>query len=81
MASPGASRSRRVSQPGVAREGDPTGCGDVWGSALFAGLLNGKNLDEAMEEANRMAMRNFIHKGADGLHHHLTGRLAGGTPR
>ena len=81
MASPGAATSRRVLSSSAPEQGDPTGCGDVWGATLFARLLSGDPLESAMAEANRMALRNYRHKGADGLHHHLTGRLAGEARR
>lgn len=62
--------------------GDSTGCGDVWGSALFARLLAGESLEGAMEQANGMAARNLGHSGADGLAHHLVpaSGTGGGEP-
>ena len=56
--------------------GDPTGCGDVWGATLLAGLLRGDQLDPAMAQANRVAAKNVTHRGASGLHRHLRGRLS-----
>jgi sugar/nucleoside kinase (ribokinase family) len=53
--------------------GDPIGCGDVWGSTVFARLLAGDPIEDAMREGNRMAGRNVRHHGARGLHHHLAG--------
>ncbi len=70
------SRSGRVPLGGMARDGDPTGCGDVWGATVFARLLAGDGLDNAMAEANRLAGLNVIHRGARGLFRHLTGRLS-----
>jgi hypothetical protein len=35
--------------------GDPTGCGDVWGSIAFAALLEGYPVTEAMRRANAVA--------------------------
>ena len=61
-------------EPPVA--GDPTGCGDVFGATLFARLLAGEALEPAIREANRMARRNVLHRGATGLQHHLRGALA-----
>jgi sugar/nucleoside kinase (ribokinase family) len=58
------------------RVGDPTGCGDVWGATTFARLLAGDSLEAAMSEANRLAGRNVDHRGARGLHLHLSGRLS-----
>lgn len=77
----GPARSRRVAQRGGGADGDPTGCGDVWGATLFARLLGGEELEDAMEHANGMALRNLMHVGAGGLHLHLRGRLAGGDVR
>jgi sugar/nucleoside kinase (ribokinase family) len=51
--------------------GDPTGCGDVWGTTCFLALLAGERLAAAVEGANQAASRNVAHRGADGLHHHL----------
>lgn len=56
-------------------EGDPTGCGDVWGATFFCNLLAGSSLKDAMTTANQMAARNVQHRGASGLHHFLKGRL------
>jgi hypothetical protein len=39
----------------VARSGDPTGCGDVWGSVFFAGLLERRPVAEAMARAHAAA--------------------------
>lgn len=47
--------------------GDPTGCGDVWGAAFFAGCLSGDPLPVAMRTAGRLAARNVECQGADGL--------------
>lgn len=69
-------RSARVPLGVLAREGDPTGCGDVWGATFFARLLDGDGLEEAMAEANRLASLNVTHRGARGLFRHLTGRLS-----
>ena len=62
-----------VSAPG---DGDPTGCGDVFGAAMTAGLLSGAPLDETLATANRLAGRNVAYRGASGLHRHLRGELA-----
>lgn len=72
---PEASRSGRVAVEEGPREGDPTGCGDVWGATFFARLLAGDDLEEAMATANGAAARNVGHMGAQGLHLHLQGRL------
>ncbi|HEX7120420.1 MAG TPA: hypothetical protein VF212_16620 [Longimicrobiales bacterium] len=72
---PGAARSERVAIVTEAREGDPTGCGDVWGATCFIRLLAGDPLDEALRAANRAAARNVGHLGATGLHLFLQGRI------
>lgn len=72
----GPARSGRVPVTGVPRQGDPTGCGDVWGATFFSRLLAGDDLEEAMAEANRLASRNVEHRGARGLFRHLSGRLS-----
>jgi sugar/nucleoside kinase (ribokinase family) len=55
--------------------GDPTGCGDVFGATLAARLFDGEPLEQAMAQANRMARRNVSFRGATGLQHHLRGGL------
>lgn len=72
----GSARSGRVHLEGLPRQGDPTGCGDVWGATFFARLLAGDGLEAAMAEANRLASRNVEHRGARGLFRHLSGRLS-----
>jgi sugar/nucleoside kinase (ribokinase family) len=79
MATGGTSRSALVPVERVEGEGDPTGCGDVWGATFFARLLAGDALEGAMREANRMAAKNVRHRGAGGLYHHLTGQLSPGV--
>lgn len=72
----GAARSGRVALEDDAQEGDPTGCGDVWGATLFAALLRGRSLESAMATAHRAASRNVRYHGATGLHDYLMGRIA-----
>jgi pfkB family carbohydrate kinase len=55
--------------------GDPTGCGDVWGSTHFSRLLAGDKLSDAMRAANRAAARNVAYRGATGLANYLRGEL------
>src|SRR5690606_11326887 len=76
LAAPGAVRSERVAQVGGAREGDPTGCGDVWGATCFLGLLAGPWVEEVIAAATAAAARTVEHRGATGLHHCLQGRIA-----
>jgi sugar/nucleoside kinase (ribokinase family) len=75
-AAPQTVRTERVPPELRPREGDPTGCGDVWGASFFCQLLAGRGLEEAMRCANRAAARNVEHRGASGLHHHLQGRIS-----
>ncbi|MEK9509438.1 carbohydrate kinase family protein [Gemmatimonadota bacterium Y43] len=72
----GASHSGRAERPDGPLDGDPTGCGDVWGATFFARLLAGDGLDDALAGANLFAGRNVLHRGARGLHHHLLGQLS-----
>jgi len=51
--------------------GDPTGCGDVWGATMFATLLGGSGVEDAMVEANRIASFNVGQRGASGLARHI----------
>jgi len=70
-------RTARIAPEGGPVDGDPTGCGDVFGATLAAALLAGADLEAGVREANRMARRNVSYRGATGLQHHLSGRLAG----
>ncbi|HUF51020.1 MAG TPA: carbohydrate kinase family protein [Longimicrobiales bacterium] len=71
----GAVRTQRYPPELIPREGDPTGCGDVWGATCFCALLEQQGLDVAMRRANSAAARNVEHRGATGLHYHLQGRI------
>lgn len=51
--------------PEPVSEGDPTGCGDVWGMTCFAAILDGAPLDEAVERAHRTAGVNATITGAE----------------
>jgi hypothetical protein len=57
-------------------DGDPTGCGDVWGATYFSRLLAGDTIGEAMRVAHRLAGRNYQHRGATGLAPFLRGELS-----
>jgi hypothetical protein len=59
----------------VEGDGDPTGCGDVWGATCFSRLLSGDMLEDAMTAAMRAASRNVEHRGASGLAAYLRGEL------
>ncbi len=67
-------RTGRVSVEPIA-EGDPTGCGDVWGVSVFGALLAGYGVEEAMRLANAAARRNVAHRGATGLNRFLRGEI------
>lgn len=70
----GAASSELVTAEPSAGDGDPTGCGDVWGATFFCRLLAGDPLRTAMTTANRTAARNVQHRGATGLHYFLKGK-------
>ncbi len=71
-----ASAIRSALVPAPATEAlDPTGCGDVFGAALFARLLGGDPVEPALGEATRLASRNVGFRGATGLSQHLRGEL------
>lgn len=72
---PGPVRTALVPPPYVVPDGDPTGCGDVWGATYFSRLLAGDSLADAMSAAHRAAARNVEHKGATGLARRLRGEL------
>jgi sugar/nucleoside kinase (ribokinase family) len=57
-------------------EGDPTGCGDVWGATYFSRLLAGDKLEPAIDRALEAAARNVDHRGATGLADYLRGELS-----
>ncbi len=75
-AAPPVVRTATVESEGEVLSGDPTGCGDVFGSTLFARLLAGADLETAIRDANRLARRNVSYRGATGLQHYLRGALA-----
>ena len=52
-------------------EGDPTGCGDVWGMTVFCALMAGRDLEEAVRLANSAARANVRYFGASGLNRFL----------
>jgi sugar/nucleoside kinase (ribokinase family) len=72
----GAVRTALVAPEGGTVEGDPTGCGDVWGATCFSRLLAGDTLETAIRAAHRAAGRNVAHRGATGLSRHLRGELS-----
>lgn len=56
-------------------DGDPTGCGDVFGATLFSRMLAGDTFTVALQRATSAAARNVAYRGARGLAHHLRGEL------
>lgn len=66
----------RVAPPAAYDEGDPTGCGDVFGATLVARLLDIVDVEEAIGDAAAAAARNVLHRGAGDLHYHLRGEIA-----
>jgi hypothetical protein len=72
----GAVRTALVPPEVVKGEGDPTGCGDVWGATYFSRMVAGDKLADAMMAAGRAAARNVEHRGATGLAAHLRGELS-----
>lgn len=64
----------RVAQ--VAGDGDPTGCGDVWGATYFSRLVAGDIMSQALHAAMEAAARNVEHRGATGLAHYLRRELS-----
>ncbi len=76
LAAPGPVRSGRLApEGGPVHDGDPTGCGDVWGATMFTRLLAGDGLESAVAAANGAAEKNVRHRGATGLNLFLQGRI------
>jgi sugar/nucleoside kinase (ribokinase family) len=71
---PATVRTGRVSVEPV-EGGDPTGCGDIWGITVFQSLLDGFQLEGAMQQANAAASRSVAHRGATGLNRFLRGEI------
>jgi hypothetical protein len=71
----GSIRSGQVAPPLGAVEGDPTGCGDVWGSVAFSGLLGGIALEEAIARAEIAAATKIRHPVTAHLHERLAETL------
>ena len=58
------------------QEGDPTGCGDVWGITVFLGLIEGLAVEVAIRRANAVARANVAHRGTSGLSRYLRREVA-----
>jgi hypothetical protein len=69
-------RTELVNVDALRQEGDPTGCGDVWGATCFSRLLHGDTLRQSIDAAHAAAARNVAHRGATGLTHHLRGEIS-----
>jgi len=68
-------RTARLPAETVLEPLDPTGCGDVFGGAVFSRLLAGEPLEAAVITGNRAAARNVAFRGAAGLAQFLRGEL------
>lgn len=68
--------------PGTTVHGavDPTGCGDVWGAACAAALLQGKTAAEAARRGNLLAGAAVRHSGTSGLVDLLRRAVHAGEP-
>jgi hypothetical protein len=75
-ASLGPLRTALVPVSHIADDGDPTGCGDVWGSTYFSRLLAGDPMGVAILAAHAAAAKNVTHRGATGLANHLRGTIS-----
>ena len=64
------------SDPTLSQDGDPTGCGDVFGGTVAASLLAGVDIEDALRTGTRLGARNLAHRGASGLRDHLVGKLS-----
>jgi pfkB family carbohydrate kinase len=70
-------RTARIAADDVpVADGDPTGCGDVFGATVVAAVLGDARLEDALRLGTRMGARNVSHRGATGLRDHLRGRLS-----
>lgn len=69
-------RTSRIPVERILEEGDPTGCGDVFGGTLVGQLLWGVDIEAAVRKANALARRNLTLRGATNLHYHLRGEIA-----
>jgi hypothetical protein len=65
-----------VPVPGGLVEGDPTGCGDVWGATFFAGLLGGLTPSAAAERAHLLALAKLAEPSTARLHRRLRAAVA-----
>ncbi len=69
----------RVPPARSCQDGDPTGCGDAWGAAFFARLLDGAPPSHAAADANAVAAANLDCSGALAFRAALARRRPGAT--
>jgi sugar/nucleoside kinase (ribokinase family) len=74
LETPGPVSTGRLEVEPVA-EGDPTGCGDVWGITAFHAVVSGPDVERAVRRANAAARANVAHSGASGLNSCLRGDI------
>lgn len=72
----GTIHTARVAVERDLEDGDPTGCGDVFGGTLAATLLQSTDIEAAVRKANAFAHRNLSARGATHLQDHLRGGIA-----
>jgi sugar/nucleoside kinase (ribokinase family) len=67
-------RTAKVAAPAVEVR-DPTGCGDVFGGAMVAQLVQQVDVEAAVREATALASRNVQFRGATNLQYSLRGAI------
>lgn len=75
LSAPGLTKTEYIPPVRTVRDGDPTGCGDVWGATCFAHLLAHAPLEWSIRAANEAAACTVEHRGASGLHEYLQARI------
>ena len=73
----GLTRTGRINVECV-RDGDPTGCGDVWGITACLAFIEGLDVEAAIRRANRLAGANVSYKGTSGLSLYLRSEIGVG---
>lgn len=59
----------------ISGDGDPTGCGDVFGATYFTRMVVGDKFESALRAASHAAARNVAQRGATALASFLRGEL------
>jgi len=67
----------RVPVADGSQEGDPTGCGDVWGAAFFSGVLAGRPLPKAAAAAHALAAAKVASSGVQAFRAAIAARPQG----